>query len=52
MLRHFMHPSFTCYNGNTDLVEHVSYYTQLMALYSRNDGLFCAVCSLLALDSQ
>ena len=43
MPKHFMHLSFTCYNGNTDLVEHTSHYTHLMALYSRNDRLLCKV---------
>lgn len=43
MSRHFTHPSFTCYDSNTDLVEHVSHYTHLMALYSQNDRLLCKV---------
>lgn len=32
---------FVIYNGKTDLVEHVSHFSQLMALYSRNDGFMC-----------
>ena len=47
MSRHFTHPLFTCYNGKMNLMEHVSYFTQLMALYSRNDG--CRYC-ILSLD--
>ena len=43
MPKHFMHPSFTCYDGNTDPVEHVSHYTYLIALYSQNDRLLCKV---------
>ena len=43
MPRHFTCPLFTCYDGKTDPVEHVSHFTQLMALYSRNDGLLCKV---------
>ena len=43
MLRHFTHLSFTCFNGNTDPVEHVSPYMHLMALYSQNDKLLCKV---------
>ena len=38
---HFTQPAFVIYNGKTDLVEHVSHFSQLMALYSRNDGLMC-----------
>lgn len=43
MSRHFTRLPFICYNGKIDLVEHVSHYTQLMALYSRNDRLLCKV---------
>ena len=43
MLQHFMLPPFICYDGKTDLVKHVSHFTQLMALYSRNNGLLCKV---------
>ena len=34
MPRHFTRPPFTYYNGKTDPMEHVSHFTQLMALYS------------------
>ena len=43
MLRPFTHPPFAYYNSKTDPVEHVSHFTQLMALYSQNDGLLCKV---------
>ena len=43
MPKHFTCLLFTCYDGKTDHVEHVSHYTQLMALYSQNDGLMCMV---------
>lgn len=43
MLRHFTRPPFTYYDGKTDPMEHVSHFTQLMALYSWNDGLLCKV---------
>ena len=43
MPKHFTRLLFTCYDGTTDPVEHISQYTQLMALYSQNDGLMCKV---------
>ena len=43
MPRHFTCLPFTCYDSKTDLVEHISHYTQLMALYSWNDGLLYKV---------
>ena len=43
MPRHFTCPLFTCYDGKTNPLEHVSHYTQLMAFYSQNDGLICKV---------
>ena len=45
MPKRFNRPPFICYDGKTDLVEHVSHYIQLMALYSQNDGLMCKVFS-------
>lgn len=39
LLRHFTCPLFICCNSKMDPVEHVSHLTQLMALYSQNDGL-------------
>ena len=43
MPKRFNHPPFIFYDGKIDPVEHVSYYIQLMALYSQNDGLMCKV---------
>jgi len=43
MPRHVTCPPFTCYDGMTNSAEYVSHYTQLMAFYSRNDGLLCKV---------
>ena len=31
------------YNGQTDLVEHVSHFNQKMAVHSRNEALICKV---------
>ena len=39
----FTQPTFTIYNGKTDLVEHVSPFNQRMAIYSRNKTLMCKV---------
>ena len=39
MPRHFTRLPFIYYYGKTNPVEHVSHFTQLMALYSWNDGL-------------
>ena len=39
--RHFTCLSFTYYDGKMNSVEHVSHFTQLMALYSQNNGLLC-----------
>ena len=39
----FQQPTFTIYNGNTDLVEHVSQFNQRMAVHSRNEALMCKV---------
>ena len=36
---------FTIYNGRTDLVEHVSHFTQRMAFHSSNEALMCKVFS-------
>ena len=43
MPRHVTHLLFTCYNQKTDPAKHVGHYIQLMALYSRNNGLLCKV---------
>ena len=41
--RQFQQPTFTIYNGNTDLVEHVSQFNQRMAVHSKNEALMCKV---------
>ena len=43
LLRQFAQPTFTVYNGRTDLVEHVSHFNQRMAVHSRNEALMCKV---------
>ena len=43
MSKRFTRPPFTIYDGKIDSMEHVSYYIQMMSLYSRNDGLMCKV---------
>ena len=39
--RCFTQPTFTIYNGETDLVEHVSHFNQRMAIHSINEALIC-----------
>ena len=39
----FAQPTFTMYNGRTDLVEHVSHFNQRMAVHYRNEALMCKV---------
>ncbi|XP_075636553.1 uncharacterized protein LOC142608757 [Castanea sativa] len=34
---------FTIYNGRTDLMEHVSYFNQIMVIHSKNETLMCKV---------
>ena len=41
--RWFTQPTFTMYNGQTDLVEHVSDFNQRMAVHSKNEALMCQV---------
>ncbi|XP_075669804.1 uncharacterized protein LOC142639527 [Castanea sativa] len=41
--RRFSQPIFTMYNGRTDPVEHVSHFSQKMAVYSNNEALMCRV---------
>lgn len=36
-------PPFNCYDGKTDLVEHVIHYIQMMSLHTYNDALMCKV---------
>ncbi|XP_023876610.1 uncharacterized protein LOC111989036 [Quercus suber] len=41
--RWFHQPVFTIYNGRTDPVEHVSHYSQRMAIHARDEALMCKV---------
>ncbi|XP_065633781.1 uncharacterized protein LOC136069316 [Quercus suber] len=41
--RRFHQPTFTIYNGRTDLVEHVSHFNQRMVVHSKNEALMCKV---------
>ena len=41
--RRFHQPTFTIYNGRTDLVEHVSHFNQRMTVHSKDDALMCKV---------
>ena len=39
----FHQPTFTLYNGRTDPVEHVSHFSQKMAVHSRDEALMCKI---------
>ena len=41
--RRFHQPTFTLYNGWTDLVEYVSHFSQKMAVHSRDKVLMCKI---------
>ena len=41
--RRFHQPTFSLYDGRSDPVEHVSYFSQKMAIYSRDEALMCKV---------
>ena len=41
--RRFHQPTFTIYNGRTDLVEYVSHFNQRMTVYSKDKTLMCKV---------
>ena len=41
--RRFTQPTFTMYNGQTDLVEHVSHFNQRMVVHSKSKALMCKV---------
>ena len=41
--RQFHQPTFTLYNGRTDLVEHVGHFSQKMAIHSRDEALMCKI---------
>ena len=41
--RRFHQPTFILYDGRSDPVEHVSHFSQKMAIYSRDEALMCKV---------
>ena len=41
--RRFHQPTLTLYDSRTDSVEHVSHFSQKMAIYSRDEALMCKV---------
>ncbi|XP_030973314.1 uncharacterized protein LOC115993254 [Quercus lobata] len=41
--RRFHQPTFTIYNGRTDPVEHVSHFSQRMAIHFKDEALMCKV---------
>ena len=41
--RRFHQPTFTIYNGRTDVVEHVSHFNQRMAVHSKDEALMCKI---------
>ena len=41
--RRFHQPTFSLYNGRTDLVEHVSHFNQKMAVHSKDEALMCKI---------
>ena len=41
--RQFHQPTFSLYNGRTDPVEHVSHFSQKMAIHSKNKALMCKI---------
>ena len=41
--RRLHQPTFTLYDGHSDPIEHVSHFSQKMAIYSRDKALMCKV---------
>ena len=41
--RQFHQPTFSLYNGLTDPVEHVSHFSQKMAVHSKDEALMCKI---------
>ena len=41
--RHFHQPTFLIYNGQTDLVQHVSQFNQRMVVHSKDETLMCKI---------
>ena len=40
---HFHQPTFLIYNGQTDLVQHVSQFNQRMVVHSKDETLMCKI---------
>ena len=41
--RRFHQPTFSLYNGRTDLVEHVGHFNQKMVVHSKDETLMCKI---------
>ena len=41
--RRFHQPTFSLYNGRTDLVEHVSHFSKKMVVHSKDEALMCKI---------
>ena len=41
--RRFHQPTFTLYNGRIDPMEHVSHFSQKMAVHSKDEALMCKI---------
>ena len=41
--RRFHQPTFSLYNGRTDPVEHVSHFSQKIAVHSKDKALICKI---------
>ena len=41
--RRFHQPTFSLYNGRSDPVEHVSHFSQKMAVHSKDEALMCKI---------
>ena len=41
--RRFHQPTFSLYNGQTDLVEHIGHFSQKMAIHSKDKALMCKI---------
>ena len=42
-LRRFHQPTFSLYNGRTNPMEHVSHFSQKMAIHSKDEALMCKI---------
>ena len=43
LTRRFHRPTFSLYNGRTNLVEHVSHFSQKMTVHSKDKALMCKI---------